>query len=153
VAYGIYTVTPGTAYTVTIGTGGAGGAAGGGGTGGNGTAGGSSSFGALISATGGGGGAGMPFTCVNGTAGTNGTGSSGTFRNTSLAYNASTSVNQNISAVSGIFFGSTPGSTVQTAATWTINGLLCPGTGGINASTNVVGKGGVSGLIFVEWVG
>ena len=57
--YGIYTVTSGASYTITIGTAGAAGAgASMGNSGGNATAGGTCSFGSLISATGGGGGTG-----------------------------------------------------------------------------------------------
>jgi len=133
IAFGIYTVTPGTSYTVTIGAGGAGANA----VNAVGSAGGTSSFGALVSATGGAGGG----TSSNGA---NGNGSGGTFRNTNIAnlpYHP--------------FLGGYPDAQtdLQPAQTWTIGGNNAAGTRGIGFTNSQKGRGGFSGAILIQWVG
>jgi hypothetical protein len=128
-AYGVYTVTPGTSYTVTVGAGGAGGSA-------SSTAGGTSSFGALVSATGG---ARAP---SNSTGGAAGIGTGGTFRN------------YYVTNVMGFPFGGTSSynpAASTAAVTWSITSNFCPGSNGTD--TGSVGTGGVSGIVFLEWVG
>ena len=139
-SYGTYVVTPGTTYTVTVGTGGAGFSGSGAGT-----AGGSSSFGALISATGGGG---MP---VSGT-GTNGVGSNGTYYNTTAGAANGQSVTANglgylplLSMPTG-----TPTNNASAAAiVYSLNSVYAPGRGGNSGS----GAGGIGGVICIQYVG
>jgi hypothetical protein len=133
--YGIYTVSPGTTYTVTIGSGGAGANSGPG----NGTAGGTSSFGALLSATGGGGG------IANTSSGASGSAASGNFRNTNVADMSFPSPWGGASYVSG--------NTSQPGIAWSISSKLAPGSRGGVFTSNVKGNGGYSGIVFVEWVG
>jgi len=138
-ASGVYTVTSGTSYTVTVGAGGAGAASG------TASSGQTTSFGSLISATGGTGG--------SATTGNNGAGSNGTFNN------------GNILTSTGEFSGATTraGTTAAnlTAVAWSPTlkspnstpAQLCAGARG---STWFVGctsyyAGGVGGAVLVEW--
>ena len=127
VAVGFYTVTPGTTYTVTVGSGGNGSNGNGGATNG-----GTSSFSSFISATGGVAGNG-------GGGGGSGTGVNGNIRNyTSIA------------SVAGLYFFVGNGNTLATSTTpvvWNINAASSPG----GSSTNILG--GTGGIVFLEWVG
>ena len=142
-AIGYYTVTPATVYTVTVGTAGIGVATGTGG------AGGTSSFGALISATGGSG-------ATSSAYGTGGAGSSGNimnsiaqsfysfgmvvpyFRTTGYA-STPTGYTLNAGTTAAKVFSATP-------ATSNFGGA---GVGGSSLAAN----GGMGGIVFVEWVG
>ena len=132
VAVGNVTVVPGTAYTVTVGAGGAGGV-----TNANGTAGSTSSFGALMSATGGGAG------LTNGTIGADGAGTSGTTRNT------------NTSVTTQAPFGGAnsraPGGGAATVA-WAINSANGAGAFGSGGTSGAAAAGAVNGIVYVEWV-
>jgi len=132
VAVGNVTVVPGTAYTVTIGAGGAGGA-----TNTNGTAGSTTSFGALMSATGGGAG------LTNGGVGANGAGSSGTTRNTNTSVTTMAPFGGSNSRAAG------SGAATVAWANNSANGAGAFGTGG-NASQAAAGA--VNGIVYVEWV-
>lgn len=136
-AAGAATVVPGTAYTVTVGAGGSGGA-----TSANGTAGGTSSFGALMSATGGGGGP-----SSGGSPGTAGAGSSGTTRNTNIGVTS-------VTPFSGSILPRPTGS--GAAVAWAINSTTAPGVAGAGAwgtSGGSLSAGGVRGIVYVQWVG
>jgi hypothetical protein len=131
VAFGFVTVTPGTGYTVTVGTGGTAVASG------TSNAGGSSSFGALISATGGSG--------VNlAGAGSNGTGSGGTLRNWYVGYSTSPYNDGILIPPLGA-----SGSSSNTPLTWTASNNARPGSGGTTGGL----RAGVNGLVYIEWVG
>jgi hypothetical protein len=135
IAVGTYTVTPGTSYTVTVGTGGAGGA----GANSVGSGGATSSFSSLISATGGGGG------LTDGTLGANGSGSGGTLRNGSITF-----VNP------GIFTGVVRGGGAGTAAVaFSASGTPGAGYGGGGGfcTSALSGAGGTGGIVYVEWAG
>lgn len=127
--YGYYTVTPGTAYTVTVGVGGTA----------NGGAGGTSSFGALITATGGAGGTNASGS-GNGVTGANGSASNGTIRNVSAA------------AGGTLFGGGSQAIGVTSPLVWAINATYGAGNSG-TAYSNAAGAGGVSGLVYIEYVG
>lgn len=124
----LVTVTPGTAYTITIGTGGANGNP-------NGGAGTTSSFGSLATATGGTG-------AINSTNGTNGSGST-----TGTANSLKSASYQNRGMFGGI---RVPGNTA--AQTWTTSNVYGAGLGGAGVSSGSSG-GGVSGIVYIEWVG
>ena len=140
-AVGELTVVPGTTYTITVGAGG---------TGSNTTTGGSggtSSIGALMSATGGAGGP------TNGTDGASGSGSGGTVRNGGLVpgYADETYI--------GFFqfYGKKARTAGQgtAAVAWSISSVFLPGTGG-QSETNNTGNnssGGVGGAIIIQYVG
>lgn len=128
-AVGAYSVTPGTSYTVTIGSGGTGGSLGFN----NATAGGTSSFGAFLSATGGlpggrngGGGYAPP-----------GIGSGGTLRNYSLC--------------PAPFDGAPGRAGGQAAAAWSVSSASKAGGGG-DPSIGL-GVGGHGGIVYLQWVG
>jgi len=127
-AIGVYTVVPGTAYTVTVGAGGTGIA-------GNsydplaGTSGSASSFGPFCSAAGGTGSRGM-------NAATNGVGTGGTLRNSSMS-----------AGVASIFAGISYTNYGTTPSVWTVSSLWIPGAAG--SST----YGGSSGAVYLEWTG
>ena len=153
-AMGVYSVTPGAAITVTVGTGGTGAQGAVNLTTYTGTAGGSSSFGALISATGGGGGSAR---YNNGagptTQGTNGAGSSGNIANslTSTPFSGSPTF-------VGSLFGNAlrdPTTTSQTApVAFSVTGVWIAGArGGCGAPTGgpPAATGGVGGAVLVEW--
>jgi hypothetical protein len=136
-ATGNVTVVPGTAYTITVGTGGTGGA-----TNANGTAGGTSSVGALMSATGGGGG------ILGGTAGAAGAGSSGTTRNTNISVTPMPPFNGSLTAR---VYGSG-----AAAVTWAIDSTNSPGRpggGGVGTGAGFLAAGGVGGIVYLQWVG
>jgi hypothetical protein len=132
VAVGNVTVVPGTAYTVTVGAGGAGGV-----TNANGTAGSTTSFGALMSATGGGAG------LTNGSVGANGAGTNGTTRNTSI----------NVTTMSP-FGGSGSRAAGSGAATvaWAINSANGAGAFGAGGNVSQAAAGAVNGIVYVQWV-
>jgi len=132
VAVGNVTVVPGTTYTVTIGAGGAGGA-----TNTNGTAGSTTSFGALMSATGGGAG------LTNGSVGANGAGSSGTTRNTNTSVTTMAPFGGSNSRAAG------SGAATVAWANNSANGAGAFGTGG---NSTQAAAGAVNGLVYVEWV-
>jgi hypothetical protein len=128
-----FTVTPGTTYTVTIGTGGTGSNVG------NGTAGGTSSFGALISATGGGGGL---------AAGSNGA-------NGSCANNLTGSFNIQAPGTSAFLLGFNgyyrrEGGSNSPLAWSNSTGVLPGGSGAEGAG---IGGGGMNGAILLEYIG
>jgi len=132
VAVGVYTVTPGTSYAVTVGAGAAGITRS---TTGSGTAsaGGTTSFASFCSATGGGGAYVADGVGVNGA---NGAGSNGTIRN----------------GTSNLIFDGAGTNTSATAAVWSATSTFTPGRGGYGVSaTN--GTGGIGGLVYLEWVG
>lgn len=124
-AIGIYTVTPGTGYSVTVGAGGAASAAGG-----------TSSFASFCSATGGTAG-GLP-----------GSGSSGNIKNGNIVGNL---VNlrdaTGIIGVAGDFQGASAKNIATGATAWSTTSLYCPGAVGINTD------GGMGGVILLEYVG
>ena len=127
VGVGVYTVVPGTVYSVTVGNGGAGSS-----RPGNGSAGGSSSFSTFLTTTAGGGGS---------SAGS-GQGSSGGATGATL---------KNTNSGSFSFTGSSFGTTVSGAGTksWGISTSYAPGSG----AGQFAGVGGVSGVVFLEYVG
>jgi len=139
-AIGYYTVTPSTVYTATVGAGSAGVLSG------TSAAGGSSSFGSLLSATGGSG-------ASVSAAGTGGAGTGGILVN---SYSSGTS-----SVGGGIQYfrtGTGASSAVtgsSTAKYWTptgsANNTYIAGTGG--SLTASPGYGGVGGIVFIEYVG
>jgi hypothetical protein len=136
-AQGVYTVSPGTVYAVTVGAGGSGTSTGTGGTGGT------SSFSTLISASGG--------TGANGSsAGTNGSGTNGNINNTSDNgtgyYVTQQPFGSSIGAMFGGFMSAYSGT--QSPTVWTPSSQYAPGTMGGGA-----GAGGVSGIVLVEYVG
>jgi len=123
VAVGIYTVVPGTSYTITIGAGS------------NGSssstliAANTSSFSSFASATG---------------AGTtaNGVGSSGTLRNGSATTSSS----------AGAPFVGPNGNTTSTALAYSASANNGAGVGGSGVSSGS-GRGGIGGIVYLEWVG
>jgi hypothetical protein len=139
-AIGIYTVTPGTVYAVTVGAGGAGSST-------TGTAGGSSSFSSLATATGGT--AGSASVVGNG-----GAGSSGNIKNSPSGSATSYYNATHIGYLGNVFFNTYPFPTnidsVTTAATnWSTSTKSAPGAAGdLNNNT-----GGVSGIVLITWVG
>lgn len=146
VAVGLYTVTPGTAYTVTVGTGGVGV------TTGTGGAGGTSSFGALVSATGGTGGA----TSLNGTggAGTGGTITNSTSAGANLVYSYAPTIPyfRNFGGSASSFTFASSNSGAPAARVWSVNYELASNGAGYGGS-NQAANGGVGGVVYVEWVG
>lgn len=140
-AVGVYTVTPSTPYTVTVGLGSAGVSSGTSG------AGGTSSFGILISATGGSGASNL----ANGTAGV---GSSGNLTN-SYAFNFN-SVGGAVPyfRTSGLMGVADTG--VNAAQTynpvWSLSAAQAGVGGDLSSSPSPV-NGGIGGIVYVEWVG
>jgi hypothetical protein len=133
VAVGNVTVVAGTAYTVTVGTGGAGGA-----VNTNGTAGGSSSFGALMSATGGGAG------LTSGSAGAAGTGTNGTTRNTNISVTTAAPFGGGTNRIAG---------SGTAAVAWAINSANSAGAIGDGGDFGgAASAGGVGGVVYVQWV-
>lgn len=126
--FNYYTVTPGTTYTITVGLGGFGGVSP------TATAGGTSSFGSLISATGGGAGGASPAT--NGLC-------------------ANSLVNTNIYVVGagspmGPFWGTLSNTTTTgSGVIWSASSGYIPGAFGGGTG----GYSGVSGIVFIEYVG
>lgn len=143
VAVGYVSVTPGSTHTVTIGAGGAGTN-----SWSNGSAGGTSSFGSVLSATGGGGGLrAAPFSCgENSCASTGGNGSvgggSGSARNT---VSIPVSWSQYTRSRGG---GKTAG--IEYSIGFTDGGAGAGGQGESNADGNNA-AGGVGGAVLVEW--
>ena len=136
-AIGLYTVIPGTVYTITVGAGGAGIAP----TGGSG---GSSSFSSFCSATGG---AGAP---SGGALGASGTGTGGNLKNGNMNGIASDTVSYN----NGIpFFGVGQPTIGVTSAqvSWTPGLVAFAGACGQRITTTLFG--GVSGVVSLEWIG
>jgi hypothetical protein len=142
-AIGIYTVTPGTVYAVTVGAGGTGSAAG------NGTSGSSSSFSSLATATGGGPGLSAP------ASGSGGAGSSGNLKNSpsvgGTSYYNATHVGflGNTGLPGGTVFPINSDSTTTAATNWSTSTRSAPGAAG---DFNY-GNGGVSGIVLITWVG
>jgi hypothetical protein len=128
VGVGVYTVVPGTVYSITVGVGGAAAAAAGGPW--SGGAGGSSSFSSFLTVTAGSGGSGS----TGGQAG-GGTATGATFKNLSAGSFSFT----------GTPFGAT--TTGAGAKNWGIGTTYGPGSAGYSIST------GVSGVVFLEYVG
>lgn len=131
IATGNATVVPGTAYTVTIGAGGTGGA-----TNANGTAGGTSSFGALMSATGGGAGR------TDTSPAPAGSGSGGTTRNTHIG----------VATMSPFGGNSRAAGSGAARVAWTNNATTGAGAFGGGGSFPSPAAGGVDGIVYVEWV-
>ena len=138
---GVYTVTPGAAITVTVGTGGAGV-----GNSTNGAAGGASSFGALLSATGGGG-------AGNSVSGAAGVGSGGVFFNSNTQggvvtippfFGRSSRVGTNANLLAAVAWSNTLADG---------SGKLVPGANGACWTYLCVGyaSGGVNGAVMVQW--
>jgi hypothetical protein len=127
---GVFAVTPGETFAVTVGTGGAGGT-----PGNNGSAGGTTSFGSLLSVTGGGGGFGAA-------AGGVGLGSTSPGTGTGGALNLSGGNGLAGAIQSSIYFGGTGGwAPFATGATIPVFNATTGNTGGLGAG----GGGGVSG--------
>ena len=122
-AVGVYTVSPGTAYTVTIGAGGAGNASTTGATGGT------SSFSSFCSATGGNGGGSAQ--------GTSGTGSNGTIQNST-------------SQAPSYAFAAPAFTSITTKASGTPAVAAGGSTGAGNGSGPGIGSTG--GIVYLEWV-
>jgi len=129
-AVGTVTVTPGTTYTITIGGGGTGGVSGSQ----SGTSGGTSSFGALMSATGGAGG--------GGPGGANGSGSGGTLRN----------LNSRAAYISP-FGGSSFRSGGTAPAAWSTSSSFPAGAGGNGGAPFSNASGAHGGIVYIQWVG
>ena len=147
-ALGLYTVVPGTIYTVTVGTGGNSAYTGGSGSV-SGTAGGSTSFGSFISATGGGGASAQGN--VGYTDGTTGTGSSGNIRNSSHVGNG-----YNTAPFGLNFGGSLTAATTApaTAVAWTVAQYYPPGHHSTEPSYPANSfRPSLNGLVYLEWVG
>lgn len=125
IAVGKYTVVPGTAYTVTVGAGGAAAS--------NGASGGTSSVGSFCSATGGSGGS------STGPNGTDGTGTGGTFRNAASTYNP-------FPPLSGIPVSA---SSSSSAIAWSISSSAAPGA----PADITTARGGTGGAVYITWVG
>ena len=145
VAIGVYTVTPGTTYTVTVGAGGAGQT-----TTGNGSSGGTSSFGPagspVISATGGAGGS------NNSSSNTaQGVGSSGTIYNSasSITLINNTAVPHAGSPIGSQYIIALSYTGANTPRTWT-TGYYSPGWGGQPGGGGVSGSG-IAGIIYLDW--
>jgi hypothetical protein len=133
-AVGVYTVTPGTAYSVTVGVGGTG----------NGGSGGSSSFSSLISATGGSGGGGAAG--GRGPDGNNGAGTSGNIRNSVAGLNYTW-------ASIGDFWGNRANNNGSgTPVVWGVSTITPPGSGALGGGSNP-GGGGNSGVVLIEYIG
>lgn len=132
--FNYYTVVPLNAYAVTVGLGGVAG------TYASGTAGGSSSFGAFITATGGAGG--LYYT-------TGGQAAAGSCAN-SLVNTSSSNV-----VVPSPFWGVATASAGAAAINWTASSGYIPGASGQlgEFEFSVAGNGGVSGIVFIEYVG
>ena len=129
VASGYCTVTPSTGVTVTVGAGGNGGAAGNN----AGASGGTSSFGTAISCTGGGGGSGWNA----GSVGATGVASGASFMRTGPG---------------GIMNATGSSSnTAQAAQPYTATGAYLASANGIGGTPGTFGKGGVAGMVLVEW--
>ena len=128
-AFGYYTVVPGTGYAITIAAAGIGVLAG------NGNTGGSVSFASFASATGG---AGATITPSLGD-GANGVGSSGNLRNASVSG-------------SGAQFAGGSDNQTNVAVAFSTSSISGAGAGGIVTVANVV-KAGVNGIVYLEWVG
>jgi len=139
-AIGVYTVTPGTGYSVTVGGGGAGG-----GTSSNGSSGGSSSFSSLVSATGGAGGT------SGGTFGANGVGTNGNITNTQYVSGLGT---VDFTYAFGQYTGGN-GAVSASAVVWTPTASHVPGEFGSSTlgGGGNLGAGGYSGLVLIEYIG
>ena len=135
-AIGEYTVVPGTGYSYTVGAGGN--AVNSSSFTGSGVAGGATSFSTFISATGGGAGS------NNLGNGTSGSGSSGTLRNgIGNQYVIGTPLGgPNVFYTGGL-----------TAQTWNVTSALFPGTLGYSDGVSGTAYGGISGAIYLMWVG
>jgi hypothetical protein len=137
VGWNYFTVTPGTTYTVTIGAGGAGV------TTGTSNAGGTTSFGALISATGGG--------STNGGAdGINGSCANSLVLTTVLTRFASTGIVTDGGCIFN-FIGSFGRQSTLAGLTWSASSTYLPGAGGW--PNNPSASGGVGGVALVEYIG
>ncbi|NTJ67507.1 hypothetical protein G6M50_05980 [Agrobacterium rhizogenes] len=147
----IITTTPGTTYTVTIGSGGTAGAA----SGGNGGNGGVSSFGSILSITGGGGGQGGSVTWASRLVGAGGVATGGDINLSGGAGGGSgttTEGNVNTGGPGGSgAMGAGPATTINTGS-FGIDGVF-PGGGGGGAGTgaNYAGGAGAAGLCIVRW--
>lgn len=132
-AIGIYTVTPGTVYTITAGAGGAGNATNYGG------AGGSSSFSSFCSATGGGG-------SLPSATSVAGVGVNGNLRNTSIV---PPSLNPSISNAIPIFGDGTIYNTnsATSQVSWSPSGANVAGL-----ASRLSSAGGTSGVVCLEWI-
>ena len=139
---GIFSVTAGSAITVTVGAGGIAPSA----PGGAGGTGGTSSFGSYLSATGGIGGAGN----ATGSAGGGGSGTGGSLN---LTGSQASTGNNGTSALGGSGGGAPFGASGTGGATGISTGGQVPGGGAGAAGSTVSGQGyaGGAGLVIVEW--
>jgi len=149
-AIGYYTVTPGTAYTITVGIGGTGA-----GQYGTGSGGGTSSFASFASATGGTGGGPGHFSCVPGTNGTEGTGSGGSLRNGNIYLGGGGQGGGG--AWLGILYGTVNPNTGTAPSAFVLTGSQGPGLNGAGGTASngaaASSKGGVGGCVYLEWIG
>lgn len=148
VGIGYFTVTPGTAYTITVGSGGAGV------TSGNAGSGTSSSFGALITSTGGGG--------MNnlGTPGAGGTSANSSFGTSTSIWDGSFDLSNVVitSTYSGCgpFYGRCMRmlqSNSLPAVAWSLSSKYLPGAPGVNDTETLSKAGGIGGAIAIEYIG
>jgi hypothetical protein len=144
VSVGVYTVSPGTGYTVTIGAGGAGVSSSTNITGGPG---GTTSFGGVISATGGSGGNSQGNGFV--TNGSTGAGSSGTVYNSS-AVSGSQAATYIPASIGPVNMSTALYAYAPTATAVAASGQYGAGNGG--SGTISPSKGGVGGMVYLEWV-
>ena len=148
IAYGIYSVTPATDYSVTVGAGGAGS------TSVTASAGGTSSFSTFASATGGGG-------ANSSSGGASGAGTGGNISNSKVpaneypyAYGASQNNVPNFAGLGTRVQGTTVSQ--QTAAiAWSASGGYLPGAPGNTATSGytIYARGGIGGAVLIEYVG
>jgi hypothetical protein len=157
VASGMYTVTPGTNYTITVGGGGTSVSTSGASTYQAG-AGGTSSFASFCSASGGGGG--RTQNCDFNQTGANGTGSGGTLLNSRVSDETSVYTYMQFSGGGDRYAQSGENSPVEWSPTLTTNNRsMRPGVrggaiaGNMRSSSSGNGCGGVSGVVFLQYVG
>lgn len=142
------TVTPNTAYTVTVGAGGAGNNAG------DGSAGTNSSFGSIATATGGGGG----LIASQGTNGSGSVGAGGTLlRSGNMETNGAYVNTAAGPATAGPFLGGLRAAAVSSSSAVAFDPAvdLCAGSGGAGETTSSTGNnatGGVGGIVYIEWI-
>lgn len=145
-AVGIYTVVPGTVYSMTVGIGGAGATT----SGGTATSGGSSSFSLFCSATGGAGATGA-------TTGAAGSGTGGNLLNGRSGFSgfligvSLTSSILNVGSQNSWGGYDIPQSLTNAPVAWTINKNIAAGARGYQGGSGTTGAGGCSGAILLEW--
>ena len=150
-AEGVYAVTPGASYAVTVGGFGSGGNS----SGSSGAAGGSSSFGGLVSATGGGGGTGNAIGTISGPGGGSGNGSGGQLNVAGVGGGTGfiTGGGGFFSGAGGAAFAAAggPGSASSASAPQNGSAGIVPGSGGSAGIAGGVGGSGAYGLVILEY--